>query len=59
MPNIPGNDLEGLMTSNEALGFKEVPKYLVVIGSGVIGIEFATIFNAWGQRFQSLFLQLL
>lgn len=50
IPDIPGNDLEGLMTSNEALEFKEVPKHLVVIGSGVIGIEFATIFNAMGSE---------
>lgn len=50
LPGIPGVDLEGLMTSKEALEFKEVPKKLVIIGGGVIGIEFATIFNAMGSE---------
>jgi dihydrolipoamide dehydrogenase len=50
LPGIPGIDLEGLMTSNEALEFKKVPKHLVVVGGGVIGIEFATIFHAMGSE---------
>lgn len=50
IPNIPGNNIEGIMTSKEALQFKEVPEHLIIIGSGVIGIEFATIFNAMGSK---------
>ncbi len=35
-------------TSKELLDIKELPKRLVVIGGGVIGMEFATMFNAFG-----------
>ncbi len=50
MPNIPGTDLEGVITSDDILNFKEIPKRLAVAGSGVIGIEFAYIFNALGSE---------
>ncbi len=32
-------DKERIITSTEALALKEVPKHLVIIGGGVIGIE--------------------
>ncbi len=50
IPNIPGADLEGVITSDDILNFTEVPKRLAVAGSGVIGIEFAYIFNAMGSE---------
>ncbi len=50
IPNIPGADLEGVITSDDILNFSEVPKRLAVAGSGVIGIEFAYIFNAMGSE---------
>lgn len=50
MPNIPGIDLEGVITSDDILNFSEVPKRLAIAGSGVIGIEFAYIFNAMGSE---------
>lgn len=50
IPNIPGADLEGVITSDDILNFKEIPKRLAVAGSGVIGIEFAYIFNALGSE---------
>lgn len=50
MPPIPGSDLEGVMTSEGLLSETEVPEKLVIIGAGVIGCEFATIFNAYGSR---------
>lgn len=50
MPNIPGADLEGVITSDEILNLTEVPKRLAIAGSGVIGIEFAYIFNALGSE---------
>lgn len=50
IPNIPGVDLQGVITSDEILNFTEVPKRLAVAGSGVIGIEFAYIFNALGSE---------
>lgn len=50
LPPIPGADLEGVMTSTELLSIKEVPKQLIIIGAGVIGCEFASIFNAYGSK---------
>jgi len=50
VPPIPGADLEGIYTSEDILNFKEVPKSLVVIGGGVVGMEFAGIFNAMGTK---------
>jgi len=47
-PPIPGRDLPGVVNSNELLGVREIPKSLIVIGGGVIGMEFAGIFNSFG-----------
>jgi dihydrolipoamide dehydrogenase len=49
-PPIEGMDLEGVLTSEEILKFKEIPDNLVVIGGGVIGMEFTAIFNALGSK---------
>jgi len=50
IPNIPGITLPGVFTSESILKFKEVPNDLVIIGGGVIGMEFASIFNALGSK---------
>ncbi|MHA7970901.1 Si-specific NAD(P)(+) transhydrogenase [Rhizobium sp. CAU 1783] len=39
-------DGEAILDSDEILEIKEVPRSMVVIGAGVIGIEYATIFSA-------------
>jgi dihydrolipoamide dehydrogenase len=39
-----------LLTSKELLEIEEIPEKLVIIGGGVIGIEFATIFNSFGSE---------
>ncbi|MBD5186327.1 MAG: dihydrolipoyl dehydrogenase [Bacteroidales bacterium] len=44
--NIPGAELA--MTSDEILDLRELPASLAVIGGGVIGLEFASIFAALG-----------
>lgn len=49
-PPIPGMDLEGVVTSEELLSQIEVPERLIIIGAGVIGCEFATVFNAYGSH---------
>jgi len=49
-PPIPGLDLPGVMTSAEALNIADVPAHLIVIGGGVIGLEFACIYEALGSR---------
>ena len=50
IPPIEGASLEGIYTSDEILNFKSLPESLVVIGGGVIGMEFACIFNAMGSK---------
>ncbi|MDR1800276.1 MAG: dihydrolipoyl dehydrogenase [Lachnospiraceae bacterium] len=47
-PPIPGSDLEGVMNSDGVLALKEAPASVVVVGGGVIGIEFATFFSQLG-----------
>lgn len=44
--NVPGAELA--MTSDEILNITELPASLAVIGGGVIGLEFASIFAALG-----------
>ena len=47
---IPGADLPAVLTSKEVLDLQEVPKRLCVIGGGVIGLEFASIFRSFGSE---------
>lgn len=47
--NLPGFDNKNIITSTELLNIKDIPKHLVVIGGGVIGIELASIFNYFGS----------
>lgn len=47
---IPGADLPDVLTSREILDIEEVPKRLCVIGGGVIGLEFASIFRSFGSK---------
>ena len=47
---IPGADLPGILTSREILDIQDVPKRLCVIGGGVIGLEFASIFRSFGSE---------
>ena len=47
---IPGADLSGVLTSKEILDTEEVPQKLCVIGGGVIGLEFASIFRSFGSE---------
>jgi len=42
-------DSDTLMTSDEILNFKKIPKTLLIIGGGVIGMEFASIFSSFGS----------
>ena len=47
---VTGADLPGILTSREILDIDEVPKRLCVIGGGVIGLEFASIFRSFGSE---------
>lgn len=54
IPPIPGvkESMEKgiILTSKEILNMKEIPNELVIIGGGVIGIEFATVFSTFGTK---------
>ena len=47
---IPGTDLPNVLTSKEILDIQEIPEKLCVIGGGVIGLEFASIFRSFGSE---------
>ncbi len=48
MPPIKGIDLPHVLTSTELLDIESLPKRLCIVGAGVIGMEFASIFNSFG-----------
>lgn len=50
IPPIPGLSETAYWTSREALQTKELPASLVIIGGGVIGMEFASFFNSMGTE---------
>lgn len=52
IPPIPGLQEIEYWTSREALLSKELPASLVIIGGGVIGMEFASFFNSLGTEVQ-------
>jgi len=49
LPGFPYDD-ERLLDSTSALQLKDVPKRLLVIGGGIIGLEMATVYDALGSR---------
>jgi dihydrolipoamide dehydrogenase len=48
MPKIPGADNANVITSDDALALKELPKTMTIIGGGVIGVEMAFLFQSLG-----------
>ncbi|MGB9615343.1 MAG: dihydrolipoyl dehydrogenase, partial [Fervidobacterium sp.] len=46
----PFSEVEGIWTSNDVFLMKELPKSLLIIGGGVIGVEFATFFSSLGVK---------
>ncbi len=52
VPPIPGLAEAGdvILTNREILNMKEQPQSLVVIGGGVIGMEFASFYNSLGSK---------
>ena len=47
---IPGHDLDCVMDSTAILNLEYIPAQLTIIGGGVIGMEFASIFNQLGSK---------
>ncbi len=47
---LPGLEIDGkvIVTSEEAMSFTHVPKSVIVLGGGVIGCEFASVWKSFG-----------
>ncbi|MBT3320824.1 MAG: dihydrolipoyl dehydrogenase [Anaerolineae bacterium] len=48
LPSVWAADKQRVLTYLEAITQEELPKSVVIIGSGAIGVEFATIWNSYG-----------
>jgi len=50
LPPVSEESLSHTISSDEALALDRVPERLLVIGGGVLGVEFASIWNAFGAK---------
>jgi len=52
MRRIPGLEFDGVrvMTSREALANLKLPKSIIIVGAGAIGVEFAYLYNSFGSK---------
>ncbi|MBA2305180.1 MAG: dihydrolipoyl dehydrogenase [Acidobacteria bacterium] len=50
--SVPGIDIDRkrIITSDEAIHLKEIPKSIVILGSGAVGVEFGSIFRRFGSE---------
>ena len=48
-PPIPGSSLPGVVTSDGLLDKKDLFEHLIIIGGGVIGMEFASVYSSLGH----------
>ena len=50
--SVPGVEIDRarIITSDEAIHLKEVPKSIAIMGSGAVGVEFASIFRRFGSE---------
>jgi dihydrolipoamide dehydrogenase len=49
--SLPGLDIGGrIITSDQALTLDYVPKSIIVLGGGVIGVEFASVYKSFGSE---------
>ena len=49
---VPGIEIDRkrVITSDEAIGLKEIPKSIAILGTGAVGVEFASIFRRFGSE---------
>ena len=49
--SVPGIEIDRkrIITSDEAIGLRDVPKSIAIMGSGAVGVEFASIFRRFGS----------
>jgi len=50
--SLPGLEIDGvqIITSDEALELNEIPKSMIVLGAGAVGVEFASMFARFGSE---------
>jgi dihydrolipoamide dehydrogenase len=50
--SVPGIEIDKkrIITSDEAIGLKTLPKSIVIMGSGAVGVEFGSIFRRFGSE---------
>ena len=50
--SVPGIEIDRrrVITSDEAIAMKDVPRSIVIMGSGAVGVEFASIFRRFGSE---------
>ena len=50
--SVPGVEIDRqrIITSDEAVGLREVPKAIAIMGGGAVGVEFASIFRRFGSE---------
>ena len=50
--SVPGIEIDRkrIITSDEAIHMKEIPKSIVIMGSGAVGVEFGSIFRRFGSE---------
>jgi dihydrolipoyl dehydrogenase len=50
--SVPGIEVDRtkIITSDEAIALREIPKSLIIMGSGAVGVEFASIFRRFGSE---------
>jgi pyruvate/2-oxoglutarate dehydrogenase complex dihydrolipoamide dehydrogenase (E3) component len=50
IPDIPGLDPASVLTNESIMELTELPKHLIVLGGGYIGLEFGQMFRRFGSR---------
>ena len=50
--SVPGIEIDHrrIITSDDAIGLKEIPKTLLIMGCGAVGVEFASIYRRFGSE---------
>jgi dihydrolipoamide dehydrogenase len=50
--SVPGIEIDHkrIITSDDAINLKAIPKSITVMGSGAVGVEFASLFNRFGSQ---------
>jgi dihydrolipoamide dehydrogenase len=50
IPGLEGGREEGVWTSDDAVTAPKVPKTMLILGGGAVGVEFAYVFNGLGSK---------